>query len=172
MDPPSREPTPPELVWRGLLRIFGLLRQVMEPYFAQYGISGPQWGILRVLHRSEAQGRGSLRITDLGQLMLIRPPSVTGAIDRLERRGLVQRNPSKDDRRVRRVSLTPSGRKLVKKILTGHVEHIQSLFAGFDSRDLDTFRNLLDQLETDLQARVSTLPSPPSGTRTDSESGD
>jgi hypothetical protein len=44
----------------------GLLRQVMEPYFARFGISGSQWGILRALQGAEAKGEVSLRLTDLG----------------------------------------------------------------------------------------------------------
>src|SRR5436309_11360463 len=82
---------PAESAFRELLRTFGLLERVMQPYFARYGISGSQWGVLRNLHRAAGEGRPGLRVVELSERLLIRPPSVTGALDRLERAGLVER---------------------------------------------------------------------------------
>lgn len=80
-----------QVVFRSMLRNHGLMRRTMEPFFASYGISGAQWGILAVLHRSECDGEPALRLTDLGERLIIRPPSVTTVIDRLEKMGLVER---------------------------------------------------------------------------------
>src|SRR5437588_12552015 len=84
-------PATTEQTCRALLRTLGLLKRVMEPYFARFGISGSQWAVLRTLLRAEAEGRKQLRLTDLGNRLLIRPPSVTGVVDRLQRMGLVAR---------------------------------------------------------------------------------
>src|SRR3954463_16027530 len=92
--------------FRSLVRTFGLLKRVMEPYFARFGISGSQWGVLRALHRAADEGRAQLRLTDLSDRLLIRPPSVTGVIDRLQQAGLVCREASATDQRVKLVSLT------------------------------------------------------------------
>ena len=54
--PPSRE-----RAFRQLIRTFGLIERVMQPYFAQFGISGAQWGVLRNLHRAEVEGLRGLR---------------------------------------------------------------------------------------------------------------
>src|SRR5260221_14750774 len=99
--------------WRELLRVFGALERVMHPYFARFGISGSQWGVLRTLHRAESEGLTGLRLTDLGDRLLIRPPSVTGIIDRLERVGLVVRDGSPEDLRAKLVRLTGKGRQIV-----------------------------------------------------------
>jgi DNA-binding MarR family transcriptional regulator len=45
--------------------------------------------------------------------------TIGGVIDRLERRGLVQRNPAPDDRRVRRLTLTGEGAALLQQVLPG-----------------------------------------------------
>src|SRR5262245_44573422 len=88
---------PAEDAFRELIRTIGLLERVMQPYFARHGISGSQWGVLRTLYRAELDGESSLRQTDLSDRLLIRPPSVTGALDRLERAGLVARGGSATD---------------------------------------------------------------------------
>src|SRR5437667_12034051 len=102
---------PPEGTFRELLRVLGLLERVMQPYFAQFGISGSHWGVLRNLHRAEQEGLQGLRLTDLSERLLIRPPSVTGVIDRLERAGLVIRAESAIDLRATTVTLSSAGRE-------------------------------------------------------------
>src|SRR4051812_3552495 len=95
---PGARPAPPaERSFRQLIRTFGLLERIMQPYFARFGISGAQWGVLRNLHRAEQEGRTGLRLTDLSRRMLIRPPSVTGIADRLEKVGLIVRRASQTD---------------------------------------------------------------------------
>jgi DNA-binding MarR family transcriptional regulator len=141
-----------EAALHALLRTWGLVRQVMAPYFARYGISGPQWGILRVLHRAEAGGESALRLSDVAERMLLQPPSVTGAVDRLERLALVQRSDSKSDLRVRRLRLTPAGRKLVNQVLAGHAAQVKSLFGGLNATELDCLLELLEKMQNHLRS--------------------
>src|SRR5262245_25784325 len=101
-------------LFRQLLRTFGLVERTMQPYFARFGITGSQWGVLRNLQRANTGGLSGLRISDLSEKLLIQPPSVTGVVDRLERAGLVERKPDPDDLRATLVGLTTSGRQLVK----------------------------------------------------------
>src|SRR5215471_14696292 len=95
----------PETAFRALIQSFGLLKRVMEPFFTRFGISGSQWGVLRALYRAEEEGSGAVRLTDLSERLLIRPPSVTGTIHRLERMGLVARRVSPTDQRAREMGL-------------------------------------------------------------------
>src|SRR4051794_12034122 len=106
-----------EKAFRELIRLFGLLEKVMQPYFARFGISGSQWGALRTLHRAEQEGLPGLRLTDLGDRLLIRPPSVTGIVDRLQRAGLVVRDGAPEALREKLVALTERGRQLVSQVL-------------------------------------------------------
>src|SRR5260370_9135654 len=105
---------------REFIRVEGLLDRVMQPYFARFGISGSQWGLLRTLHRAQQEGQTGLRLTDLSDRLLIRPPSVTGAVDRLERAGLVARDHAAVDLRSKLVALTKKGRQLIDRILAGY----------------------------------------------------
>src|SRR5271157_2723712 len=101
---PKTRPT--ENAFRELIRTFGLAERVMHPYFARFGISASQWGLLRNLHRAEQEGQPGLRLTELSNRLLVRPPSVTGVVDRLERAGLVVRHESAADLRAKQVGLT------------------------------------------------------------------
>ena len=94
----------------------------------------------------------------MGKRLLIQPPSVTGVVDRLERLGFVKRSPSKTDLRVRYLTLTLQGRDLMAKVLEGHAERIQSLFAGLQPNEQETMLTLLKRLEAHLGTLVSPQP--------------
>src|SRR5262245_43285253 len=104
LTPPAARPT--ESAFRELIRALGLLERVQQSYFAQFGLSGSQWGVLRNLERAEQEGLGGLRLTDLSERLLLRPPSVTGVVDRLERALLVVREGTPTDLRAKQVALT------------------------------------------------------------------
>jgi DNA-binding MarR family transcriptional regulator len=147
-----------ERAFRALVRTFGLMERVMQPYFARFGISGSQWGVLRTLHRDQAPGSGGLRITDLSERLLIRPPSVTGVVDRLERGGLVVRGAASDDLRAKHVRLTARGRRLVEQILSVHGEQVDSLLGGLTAADQSELQRLLDRLSGHLEKRLEQPP--------------
>jgi len=153
---PPREPAATaDLTLREFIRVFGLLERVMQPYFAQFGISGSHWGVLRNLHRAEQEGLPGLRLTDLSERLLIRPPSVTGVVDRLERAGLVNRGGSTIDLRSKMVSLSPEGRQLMARILGGHGRHIERVMAGLNEDERETLHALLERLGNHLASLLA-----------------
>lgn len=144
------EADPTTRLFRALLRTFNHLKQTTEPFFSKYGISGPQWGVLRTLHRAHANGDKSLQLKDLGKRLLIRPPSVTGVVDRLERMGLVKRTASTTDLRVRELCLTAQGRRLVTRVLKRHPAYVKSLFDTLAMGEQEHMLGLLERLDTHL----------------------
>jgi DNA-binding MarR family transcriptional regulator len=145
-------PAPPkENAVRELVRTFGLLERVMQTYFARFGISGSQWGVLRNLHRAEQQGLSGLRLTDLGNRLLISPPSVTGVVDRLVRAGLVVRCGSPTDMRAKLVGLTRAGRHLVDRILQVHDNQMDTVLGPLTPDERDDLQRLLAKLGQHLK---------------------
>lgn len=145
---------------REMIRTFGLVERIMQPYFARFGISGSQWGILRNLHRADEEGVGGLRLSELSQRLLIRPPSVTGLVDRLVRAGLIARGGSRTDLRVKQVRLTPAGRKLVERVLLVHQGQVDLLLAGMSDESRKELSELLQNwrrhLEDILEGKATT----------------
>jgi DNA-binding MarR family transcriptional regulator len=136
----------PELAFRAFLRAVGLVERAMHSHFQAFGISGSQWGVLRNLHRAEEAGDSGLRLTDLSQRLLIRPPSVTGVVDRLEQAGLVRRSGVPDDLRAKRVALTVAGRALVERVLAVHARKIARVMAGLSEDEQAELARLLTRL--------------------------
>jgi DNA-binding MarR family transcriptional regulator len=149
---PRRSDVSTDTAFRALVRSYGLVNHAMQPYFMRFGISGSQWGVLRALHRAEQEGIAVMRLTDLGARLLIRPPSVSGVVNRLERMGLVRRTPASDDLRVKNVGLTPLGRQRVHSVLEGLAEQVRSVLGGLDLAEQHQLQRLLERLNAHLQA--------------------
>ena len=93
---------------RKLVRAVYLDSQKMSK---QYGLTGPQSGVLRIL-----ASRGSLSSADLSRALYVTPSNITGIIDRLEKKGLVERIKKEGDRRIALIALTEAGTKLGKSL--------------------------------------------------------
>jgi DNA-binding MarR family transcriptional regulator len=142
---------PAEAGFRALIRVTGLLDRVMQPYFGRFGISRSQWGVLRILQRVERSGSPGLRLVDLGERLIVRPPSVTGLVSRLERLGYVVRSSSTDDLRGREVSLTAAGRDLIARVLQNHGTQIAAVMGALDSQEQKQLLRLLERLGAHLE---------------------
>ena len=141
-----------EQAFRAFVRTTGLFRNRMDPYFAKFGISASQWGALRALQRAEGEGLHGLRLTDLGQRLLVKAPSISGVVDRLERAGLVTREASSQDLRAKRVSLTADGRKLLERVLQEHPRQIKTIMAGLSGREQEQLLHLMRRLGEHLES--------------------
>ena len=93
---------------RRLVRAENLDSQKMSK---QFGLTGPQSLVLRLLIK-----KGALSSADLSRQMYVSPSNITGIIDRLEKKRLVERIRKQGDRRVALITLTRSGQKLGKTI--------------------------------------------------------
>ena len=122
----------------------------MQPHFARFGVSASQWAVLCTLYRAEQQGDAGLRLTDLGERLVIRAPSVTGVVDRLVRSGLVARETSSSDLRSKVVSLTPRGRQLLLQAMQGHQRQIDRVLGGLDPAEQEQMHLLLVKLKNHL----------------------
>jgi MarR family transcriptional regulator, 2-MHQ and catechol-resistance regulon repressor len=110
--------------WRGLLEVATFVtRRIDEDLRDQVGIDIQTYDAL--LHTKEA-GDAGIRMTDLADRVLLTRAGLTALVDRLEDRGLLARQPGRDDRRVKRIVLTPAGRDLFRHAAAVHnttVEH-------------------------------------------------
>ena len=91
----------------GVLGSAHQLEQRLEAALAEVGLSMAKGGALRAL----AAAAEPLTLSELAGRMRCVRSNITQLVDRLEKDGLVRRVNDSADRRVRRASLTPAGRK-------------------------------------------------------------
>ena len=141
---------------REFVRAFGLLERAMHPYFQTFGITPSQWGMLRTLFRAERNGERGLRLTDLSDRLLVRPPSVTAAVVRLRRAAMLRRERIAGDRRAWRIQLTLKGRRLVERVLRGHAKQLNSVLGGLSADQQEDLMGMMRQWSAHLERLVAT----------------
>ncbi len=78
-----------------------------------------QFGVLEALYHL-----GPMSQTEIGRKILKSSGNITLVIDNLEKRGLVKRKRSQEDRRLYSIELTPSGHKLIGNLFPRHAGRI------------------------------------------------
>ncbi|HEY7025713.1 MAG TPA: MarR family transcriptional regulator [Candidatus Limnocylindrales bacterium] len=121
-------------VFRLIVQLSRQMTSEFEEQLAELDLTGPQAQLLRQLDEP-------LPMVGAAERLHCDPSNITGIVDRLERRGLVQRNSTPGDRRVKELELTAEGRRLkikVDEILSG-----MSALEGLNAGDREALASLL-----------------------------
>lgn len=113
-----------------LLRTAETLWNSSRIFFSRWELSPSQFNVLNLL-RDHEEG---LNQTELSHELLTHRSNVTGLVDRLEERDLVQRRSVPNDRRAYRVVLTESGRKLLQEILPVYYKAAEDVWDGIPAK--------------------------------------
>ena len=98
--------------WRLLVKFFFAQREHLPSLGSDFDLSPVQCHVLHLIEPDRPVPMGRLADT-----LACDASNVTGLVDRLEARGLVQRSPSAADRRVKVIQLTPTGSRLRSQLL-------------------------------------------------------
>ncbi len=90
-----------------LRRIFEAIQDYFQEVSKKFGLTSPQLWALKTV-----SAHGSLSLGELSKKMYLHPNTISGMMDRLERKGFFARNPGQEDRRAVKVHLTPKEKGL------------------------------------------------------------
>jgi len=110
-------------------------------FFARWELGPSQFNVLNLL----ADKPAGLSQIELGRLLLMHRSNVTGLVDRLEKRGLLQRREAQGDRRAYRVQLTAAGCKLLAEIYPHYRAAAEAAWQGLPAART---RDVADALQT------------------------
>jgi MarR family 2-MHQ and catechol resistance regulon transcriptional repressor len=108
---------------------------------AKHGLTMSQFGALEALYHL-----GPLTQNELAKKLLKTSGNITMVVDNLEKRDLVKRVRSPEDRRSVSVTLTKNGRKFIESIFPQHVGSIVSEFEVLIPREQEVLRQLCRKL--------------------------
>lgn len=94
--------------------------------------------------------QGAVRSIDLASLLGYAPRTITEAIDGLERDGLVRRDPDPDDRRAKRISLTPAGIEAVEGAEASRLSYVEEVFSALSANEREEIIRLVGKLNDRL----------------------
>ncbi|SER80163.1 MarR family winged helix-turn-helix transcriptional regulator [Corynebacterium cystitidis] len=90
---------------------------------------------------------GRLSMTELACRTQMSPSRLSHVVGRLEKRGLVERNPDEQDRRTNIASVTPEGWDFLDNAAPGHVERVREIvFDPLTKEEAEQFGVLLQKI--------------------------
>ena len=126
------------LVWN---RAYQAAAKYLYAGLQETGIDDTDFRILEVL-----LNKGPLPVNTIGPKVNLTPGSISVAVDRLLARGLVSRVESREDRRVRVVSLTSKGKELIAPVFRKHAAEIGNVFADATPKEVRSFEMILKKI--------------------------
>jgi MarR family transcriptional regulator, 2-MHQ and catechol-resistance regulon repressor len=128
-------------LWLVLSRCHRALSHIAERSIAQSGLCLTDFAALEALLH-----KGPLTITEIQGKVLLATGSMTAAIDRLEKKGLIKRGPAAGDRRAKVLRLTPEGRRVVKAAFERHATELEAAMTVLNQSDKGRLCALLKKL--------------------------
>ena len=129
-----------------IVRLASRFQQAYSETFQPFGLNDGDYGVLAPLRR--AGEPYELTPTDLARHRMMTSGGMTAALDRLERKGFIERLPNPADRRGSIVRLTNRGRATIDEAMTQHVQTEERLIAGLDLKERSQLSALLRKLLT------------------------
>jgi MarR family 2-MHQ and catechol resistance regulon transcriptional repressor len=120
-----------------LMRASETLTARIHRHLADAGLNVSQFGVLEALYHL-----GPLNQTEIAQKILKSSGNITLVIDNLEKRGLVKRRRSAEDRRFYAVDLTAAGRRLIASIFPRHAAKVLEEMKALTSAEQEELSRL------------------------------
>jgi MarR family 2-MHQ and catechol resistance regulon transcriptional repressor len=128
-------------LWIVLARCYRAVSQIAERSIGEAGLCLSDFAALEALLH-----KGPLTITEIQAKVLLASGSMTAAVDRLERKGLVIRRASRSDRRAKVLELTAEGKRVVEAAFRRHAAELEAAMAVLNGTEKRQLHGLLKRL--------------------------
>lgn len=128
-------------VWLVLTKALHAIAALARHRLQQAGLCESDFRVLEVLLH-----KGALPVNTIGPKVHLTTGSISTAVDRLHKKGLVSRVEGAADRRVRMVDLTPRGRTFITPVFRSHAAVMDEVFQELSPADRSQLEALLKKI--------------------------
>jgi DNA-binding MarR family transcriptional regulator len=128
-----------------LVEVSKLHRTQAHAALEALGLYRGQNFVLKALVEQEGMAQ-----SELAERLLVRPPTISNSLERMEAAGWIERRPDAEDRRVSRVYLTEAGRALHEAASALWHDLEAETFAGLTSEQRNSLWQMLLQIRENL----------------------
>ena len=133
---------PAERLWFRLLRVHYLMFRRVSQVFQQYGVTPPQFAVLRRLMEDE----GLMQQT-LAEKLRVTKGNVSQMLKVMERDGLIERTPEGASKQS---ILTDKARAVLEELIPAHTQFVRTQLSSFSQAEQSQLLELLKKLEASL----------------------
>jgi MarR family 2-MHQ and catechol resistance regulon transcriptional repressor len=139
-------------IWRSFVETWKTWKGAVDSNLASMGISSTTYSMLRHLIED-----GPMPMAEIASLLIVTPGWITGLVDSLEERGLVERIRNKQDRRIIDIQVTEEGITLYKKASKVHMAFIRDCLEQLDDKDAISLLENMEKLRSTVETRKKAI---------------
>ena len=137
---------PAQELYLNLVRTAGQCGGGFHCLFKKHGLSETGYNVLRILRgAAESENAQGLPCLEVASRLITRVPDITRLVNRLIEAGLVVRTRATNDRRIARVSITPAGLTLLKKLDAPVRKLHEAQFQHLSTAEIEQLIHLLEK---------------------------
>jgi len=129
-------------VMRELVRAYQTFANYSDRHIRTLGLTSSQFDVIATLG-----GTSGMSMGEVARKTLVTKGTLTGIVDRLEKKNLVRREVPESNRRSFIIVLTPEGQEIFNRAYPAHVAYLKERFERLDQAELERLRLLLAQLQ-------------------------
>ncbi len=133
-------------VWRAMVETWKVWKKGVEKNLERINLGSTEYSILRYLTEE-----GNMPMVQMANNIMVTQGWITGLIDSMEKRNLVERTRSKDDRRVIELNITKEGSKVFERAKKVHLEYIANCIKHMDDETVSSTVKLLKDLRSNIE---------------------
>ena len=131
---------------RELVRSYQAFENFSAPHIKSMNLTSPQFDVIATL-----ANQPSMTCKTLGEKTLITKGTLTGILDRLEIKGIVERKANEEDGRSQKIMLTLSGLEIFEHAFPNHMRHLEKAFNQLSPQEMINLTNSLKQLRETME---------------------
>ena len=126
---------------KSLVLTYQSFEQYSAPHLKSIGLTMTQFDVIATLGNQPP-----MTCKDLGDKTLVTKGTLTGVLERLEDKGIIQRSVNQADARSQMIGLTKKGQQLFERVFPEHLQHLQKAFGQLSKQDLQDLTQSLQKL--------------------------
>jgi len=127
---------------RNLVSSYQAFERYSAPHIKGLGLTLTQFDVIATLGNQPP-----MSCKELGEKTLVTKGTLTGVLERLEVKGLIQRQLNAEDARSQLVGLTLEGQTLFEKVFPAHLEYLNQAFKKLSPEQLKQLEESLKLLK-------------------------
>ncbi|MBU3578292.1 MarR family winged helix-turn-helix transcriptional regulator [Polynucleobacter sp. UK-Kesae-W10] len=128
---------------RNLVTAYQAFERYSAPDLKALGLTMTQFDVIATLGNQPP-----MTCKELGEKTLVTKGTLTGVLERLETKGILERNINPEDARSQKIGLTTSGQQLFERVFPAHIQHLNQAFQKLSPTQMQTLQESLKLLES------------------------
>lgn len=130
------------LLVKGLVQAYQAFETYSEAHIKTMGLTTTQFDIVATLGNQPP-----MTCKELGEKTLVSKGTMTGVLERLEAKGLIEKLMNDEDGRSYKIGLSKSGDKLFKKVFPEHVDYLGKAIGKLSKKELEQAVRVLKEIK-------------------------